>query len=783
MRAIRTLAAISAFFISLGNALIIQAQLQEEEGGKVLSIEGFEAVEVGKTPSEWSAPVPAYRAVVVADDAAVGEKAVQVAPVAERTDAPFGNFLRQLDAGPYAGKRVKVSAKVKALERGQAQMWLRADRENGEMGAFDNMQDRPVLVGEWTTAVIEKDIEPDASRLNIGFMALGGATVLVDEVEIRVMGDAAPILMQPESPSKPLSDRGLANVVAAARALALVRFFVASDQAVGVKSWDHVAVTLMEQTEPAKDAEELAAAIEGVLKPLAPTMSVWAGSPENPPREPEKKDSSVPTIVRSWRHLGAGAIARQSGMKGIYSSNVQSKRLSSKKDSEQDVDNFRVKELGDGVCCRVPVRVLADTEGTIPHGETPEEWANAQNLARLTPLNRFTRLAGVASAWGIFQHFYPYFDAIDCDWDAALLAGLRQASEATDEIAYLHTLQELIAKLQDGHGNVMRQDTRGRSIFPLLLAWAGDELVVIQKMQGVPDEVAVGDVVESIDGRTAKKCYADVSQRISAATEGWRRSAATNQMAIFMKTSEMPSVVLRRPKQDGTLGDPFTVQLQRVGAMPANFSALKRPDNGTELAPGIVYFNLDGANSDALKAAMPVLDRAQGIVFDVRGYPGDAALDVIRRLIDEPVQSARWNIPIVTLPDREGWKWNETGRWLIEPLAPRWAKPVVFMTDGRAISYAESVMGIIEHYHLGEIVGSTTAGTNGNVNPFMLPGNYVIYWTGMKVLKHDGSQHHGIGILPTVPIEPTAAGIAAGRDEVLEKAIEVVKQTLQTKKD
>jgi len=83
-------------------------------------------------------------------------------------------------------------------------------------------------------------------------------------------------------------------------------------------------------------------------------------------------------------------------------------------------------------------------------------------------------------------------------------------------------------------------------------------------------------------------------------------------------------------------------------------------------------------------------------------------------------------------------------------------------------------MGIIEHHQLGEIVGSPTAGTNGNVNPFMIPGSYQIMWTGMQVLKHDGSQHHGIGIRPTVPVTPTAAGIAAGRDEVLEKAIETL---------
>ena len=47
-------------------------------------------------------------------------------------------------------------------------------------------------------------------------------------------------------------------------------------------------------------------------------------------------------------------------------------------------------------------------------------------------------------------------------------------------------------------------------------------------------------------------------------------------------------------------------------------------------------------------------------------------------------------------------------------------------------------------------------------------------FTGMKVLKHDGAQHHGIGIRPTVPVAPTRKGLAAGRDEVVERALETV---------
>jgi C-terminal processing protease CtpA/Prc len=72
---------------------------------------------------------------------------------------------------------------------------------------------------------------------------------------------------------------------------------------------------------------------------------------------------------------------------------------------------------------------------------------------------------------------------------------------------------------------------------------------------------------------------------------------------------------------------------------------------------------------------------------------------------------------------------------------------------------------------MGEIVGGPTAGTNGNINPFTLPGGYNVVWTGMKVLKHDKSQHHGVGIQPTVPVQRTVAGVAAGKDEVLEAAV------------
>ena len=99
----------------------------------------------------------------------------------------------------------------------------------------------------------------------------------------------------------------------------------------------------------------------------------------------------------------------------------------------------------------------------------------------------------------------------------------------------------------------------------------------------------------------------------------------------------------------------------------------------------------------------------------------------------------------------------------------------MFLADAGAASYSESLLMIVQHYQLGEIVGRSTAGVNGAVNSFTLPGGYRITWTGMRVEKHDGRQFHLIGIRPTVPVEQTIKGIWDGRDEDIERAMELIR--------
>jgi C-terminal processing protease CtpA/Prc len=171
--------------------------------------------------------------------------------------------------------------------------------------------------------------------------------------------------------------------------------------------------------------------------------------------------------------------------------------------------------------------------------------------------------------------------------------------------------------------------------------------------------------------------------------------------------------------------------------------------------------------------------RPGGVIFDLRGYP--KASGIISRLIKEK-DTTKWTYtPLIIYPDQENLVGYKQKGAEIEPREPHIKEKVVFLTDCRAMSQAETVMSFVEYYKLGEIVGQPTAGTNGNINPFELPGGYNFWWTGMKVLKQDGRRLHLIGVLPTVPLEPGIKDVASGRDTLREKALEIIRQHDPTK--
>ena len=71
-------------------------------------------------------------------------------------------------------------------------------------------------------------------------------------------------------------------------------------------------------------------------------------------------------------------------------------------------------------------------------------------------------------------------------------------------------------------------------------------------------------------------------------------------------------------------------------------------------------------------------------------------------------------------------------------------------------------------------VGQQSAATNGTITNAWLPGQLMITFTGMNLLNLDGSDFHGIGVVPDVWVSPTQTDFANGVDPELQVAIEIL---------
>jgi C-terminal processing protease CtpA/Prc len=424
------------------------------------------------------------------------------------------------------------------------------------------------------------------------------------------------------------------------------------------------------------------------------------------------------------------------------------------------------REIGRGLAVRFPLTLEMDETGTLPHGDAAalerlRAAVDAASGSSLTGASESVRLADVVIAWNVFQHFYPYFDVVEVDWDAVLTRSLERALTDKTEEDLLRTLSWLVARLDDGHGGVYHASQRKLGRPPFTVERIEDRAVVLASRDPAFKR---GDVILALDGKASRDILREEEDYLSGSPQ-WKRCRSAVQFGLGPVGSRSEAKV-RRGRE--TLETPFT----RTADPPAAATPAHAPIDTLE--DGILYVDLGRAPWTAIEARIKDLAAAEGVVFDLRGYP-NGNHQVLSHLLREPDRDSAWmKVPLIVLPDREGWTFREMG-WNLPVAEPRIGGRVVFLTDGRAISYAESFMSFVEHYKLGEIVGEPTAGANGNVNPFTLPGGYNVSWTGMKVVKHDGSQHHTIGIQPTVPCRRTVAGVAAGRDEQLEKALEIIR--------
>jgi C-terminal processing protease CtpA/Prc len=276
----------------------------------------------------------------------------------------------------------------------------------------------------------------------------------------------------------------------------------------------------------------------------------------------------------------------------------------------------------------------------------------------------------------------------------------------------------------------------------------------------------VGDAILAVDGVAVDSLFRLWAPLFAASNEPTRQRDMARSLVRGADT--VATLVVDRGGQRTTLRVPRVrhALLDPRAGLTHDLSG----DTFRMLAPDVAYVRLGPLKRDSVAGYLDRARTARVLVVDCRNYPSDNPSHALgSRLVPVPTPFARFT--------RADWSNPGTSMWddrLVMKLpseAPTFAGRVVILVDEVTQSSAEYHAMAFRAAPGALVVGSTTAGADGNVSRIPLPGGLQAMITGIGTFYPDRRPTQQVGIVPDLVVRPTLRGFRAGRDEVLEAGV------------
>lgn len=705
----------------------------------------FAARDAQGRPAGWSGDPAA----TVSVDSVVRRSA----PFAARLDLPVGG---EADAS-WLTVELPLTFAADTLElRG----WLRTDAVQGFAGLmlrqevpggtvrFEGMQERQLAgTTEWAHYTIRVAVHAHARKVHLGAMLVGSGTVWVDDLEFLV--DGRPVS---EAPARAQAVSGVeadhefdagSRVVAGTLTPQQVEHVALLGRVWGFVKYHHPRVTgghVNWDYELFRVLPSVLAAPDRVA--AARTLSDWLAKLGDPaPCSPCAKPPSDPHLPADIGWIRDGAL------------------------------------LGDPLSARLQ-RIYRDRHaageqyfvGQIAGDGNPDFAAEAQYALHREPDAGY-RLLALFRFWNIIEYWFPYRDVIGEDWRGVLQEFVPRIVAADDAAAYRLELMRLTARVHDTHANVWGElhlrPPVGPAQLPVSVRFIEGRAVVTGYTHaelGPASGLQRGDVIERLDGAS-----------IDSLVTAWRPLyAASNEPTRLRDIAASLTQGVEGPVRVSVVraGRALTVDARRAATTTLDIPMIETHDLPGEtfqrLSDEVAYLKLSSVEGAKAAEYMEKAAGAKVLVIDIRNYPSDfMVFELGSRLVSERTEFARFTVGDLANPGAFLW----TPSLALTPAEPRFAGRVVILVDETSQSSAEYTAMAFRAAPNAIVVGSTTAGADGNISPIPLPGGTRGMISGIGVFYPDKRPTQRVGIVPDLEVRPTLTGLLAGRDEVLEAGV------------
>ena len=330
-------------------------------------------------------------------------------------------------------------------------------------------------------------------------------------------------------------------------------------------------------------------------------------------------------------------------------------------------------------------------------------------------------------------------------------------------------MQALIAKISDTHASLfdLARPPAGSCQLPVVSRFIDGKAVVTgySHETGRATGLQPGDVIETLDGEAVQTLVETWKPYYPASNDAVQLRGISR--ALTRGSCSAVRVGSRRGPEAMTI---TAERMPRTSLSSAPFNTHDLPGGTFQLLSAeVAYLKLSSIQAADVSEYIEAANGTKGLIVDIRNYPSESVIFQLGSLlVDKPTAFARFTIGDLENPGAFHW---EAQPATLRPQAPRYDGKVVILVDDISQSHAEFTAMAFRSAPQAIVVGSTTAGADGNIARIPLPGGLTTTISGIGIFYPDKTPTQRVGIIPDIEVKPTIEGIRAGRDEVLEEAL------------
>lgn len=387
------------------------------------------------------------------------------------------------------------------------------------------------------------------------------------------------------------------------------------------------------------------------------------------------------------------------------------------------------------------------------------------------------RLLALYRYWNMIQYFSPYKHLTDKKWNIVLKAYIPKFINATDELEYELVALQMIGELKDTHANLRAggdkiSELRGRNFAPFRASFVENKFVVTDYYNPEyidTSKLKIGDIITHINGKTIESIVDSLKPYYPASNdEAMLKNISENLLRSAETILNLKYISDNQSKEQEVI----LYEMNKLNIYHGY--KINKDEKCFRILDGnIGYITLATIQQEDILPIKESLKNTKGIVIDIRNYPSTfVPFELGSYFVSQPtpfVKFTKVNIdnpgeftfrePLNIIPDKQYYKGK-----------------LVVLVNENSQSQSEYTAMAFRAVENSIVVGSTTAGADGDTSPIFLPGGLKTAISGIGIYYPNGKETQRIGIVPDITVRPTIEGIKKGKDEILEKAIEIINQ-------